>query len=208
MRVLKGRKENTVSIESYRKLLNQANANDITQGRGWYYTAHKKVLALSSASGYTKEQVAGVVAVLSPLVEWNLNFRSAERFCKSKGKARGIPGFSRNRNKAKIILQSPGNVEDYVRGPKVNPFYHSLLDPTYPRPVIDTQMIAAFYEGMAYREDLKVVSQSEKRKEPIYAAVKTLADEQGWLVSETQGVLWITFKRLNGAYANQLELFK
>ena len=197
-----------MSIEVYKDLLKKSDADDITQGRDWYKTAHNKVLALAKASGYSPEQVAGVVAVLSPMVEWNLNWKSAERFCKGKGKARGIPGFASNRNKAKNILKSPDNVEDYVRGPKVNPFYHSLLDPAYPRPVVDTQMIAAFYEGVAYRDDLKFVSGSEKRKEPIYAAIETLAGERQWPVAEMQAVLWVTFKRVNGKYADQLKLFK
>jgi len=202
-----------MSIQVYRDLLQKADAGDIEQGRGWYKSAHKKVLALASASGYTVEQVAGVVAVLSPMVEWNLNWKSAERLCRGKGKARGVPGFSANRSKAKAILalkitEKTGEVESHVRGPKVNPFYHSLLDPNYPKPVIDTQMIAAFYEGVAYRDDLKPVAQSEKRKAPIYAAVKTLAKERSWTVAEMQGVLWITFKRVNGKYADQLKLFK
>jgi hypothetical protein len=197
-----------VSIQAYRDLLSKADDDDIKHGRGWYKASHNKVHALASSSGYTPEQVAGVVAVLSPMVEWNLNWKSAERLCVSKGKAKGMPGFSDNKRKAKDILKSPNNVEDYVRGPKVHPFFKSLLNPEYPLPVIDTQMIAAFYKGIAYRDDLKVVSQSEKRKAPIYAAIKTLAGERGWPVAEMQAVLWITFKRVNGKYADQLKLFK
>ncbi len=199
-----------MSAEVYRELLSKADSDDVKQGRDWYSAAHNRVLALASESGYTPEQVAGVTAVLSPMVEWNLNRKTAERFCKSKGKARGIPGFTRNREKAKNILacKDSAAVEEYVRGPKVNPFYHTLLDPSYPVATIDTQMIAAFYKGVAYRDDLKIISDSPKRQEPLRKALQQIATEKGWTVSEVQAVIWLTFKRLNGPYANQLKLFK
>ncbi len=199
-----------MSAEVYRKILSQSDSDDIEQGRSWYKAAHNRILALASESGYTPEQVAGVTAVLSPMVEWNLNWKTAARFCKSKGKTRSVPGFTRNREKAKNILacKDAVAVEGYVRGPKVNPFYHTLLDPSYSVATIDTQMIAAFYEGVAYRDDLKIISDSPKRQEPLRQALEAIAREKGWTVPEVQAVVWITFKRLNGPYANQLKLFK
>ena len=197
-----------MSTEVYRELLSKADSDDVKQGRSWYSAAHNRILALASESGYTPEQVAGVTAVLSPMVEWNLNWKAAAQFCKSKGKARGVPGFTRNREKAKNILANKDTVEEYVRGPKVNPFYHTLLDPSYPMATIDTQMIAAFYKGVAYRDDLKIISDSPKRQEPLRQALQKIAAEKGWTVPEVQAVIWLTFKRLNGPYADQLKLFK
>jgi hypothetical protein len=193
-------------IECYRKIIEKADSADIEQGRDWYKAVHKKVLVLAAESGYSPEQVAGVIAVLSPNVEWNLNLRAAGMFLKAKGKIRkGIPGYHKNRRKAKEVLE--GNL-DAVRGPKVRAFYNTLLDPEHAVPVIDTQMIAAFFEGTAYRDDFGIVSSSEKRKEPMYQAVKQIAKEKKWTVSETQGVIWTCFKIQNGPYAMQLKLFK
>jgi len=192
-------------IECYKKIIAKADSTDIEQGRSWYKAANKKVLALAVESGYSPEQVAGVIAVLSPMVEWNLNLKAATRFIRGKGKARGVPGFSTNRRKAKEVLQ--GNL-GAVRGPKVEAFYHTLLNPDHAIPVIDTQMIAAFFEGKAYRDDFGIVSRSEKRKEPMYQAVRQIAEEKKWTVSETQAVIWTCFKQQNGPYADQLKLFK
>lgn len=194
-----------MSLECYRAILGQADPDDVRFGRSWYKNTNLQVHKLANETGYTPEQVAGVIAVLSPMVEWTLNLRSAVRFLKSNGKAKGIPGFASNRRKAREVLR--GNL-DAVRGPKVRAFYETMLNPDHEFPVIDTQMIAAFYESVAYRDDLKVVSQSEKRKAPIYEAVRTLASERGWTIAETQAVLWTTFKRLNGPYADQLKLWR
>jgi len=195
-----------MSKQVYRDLLARADSDDIKRGLAWYPDNHKKVLALAAETGYSPQQVAGVIACLSPMVEWNLNLRMAERFLKAKGKVRrGIAGFERNRQKARDVLA--GDLE-VIRGPKVRAFYETLLDPEHAVPVIDTQMIAAFFEGTAYRDDLKIVSQAKKRLAPIHAAVKELAEERKWSISAMQAVLWVTFKRVNGPYADQLKLWK
>jgi hypothetical protein len=191
-------------VECYRELLEQSDADEIKRGREWYGSAKKEIEKLAADTLQSLETCAGVVAVLSPMVEWSVNLKAARRFVKSKGKVRGA-GFAGNYRKARSVLKGDLSV---IRGPKVSRFYETLLDPSYPEPVIDTQMIAAFYKGKAYRDDFKVVSQSEKRLEPIRQAVKDLAAERGEKVGAVQAQIWITFKRLNSEYANQLKLWR
>ena len=193
-------------IECYRELLDKADREEKERGRTWYADAHKSALKIAAETGSTVEKAVGVIAVLSPMVEWNVNLKAARLFLRSKGKAkRGIPGFATNRRKAKEVMK--GNFE-VIRGPKVRAFFETLLDPEHPEPVIDTQMIAAFYDGTAYRDDFRIVSQSKKRLEPIREAVKLLAEERGEPVSQVQATIWITFKRTKSEYANQLKLWR
>ena len=191
-------------IECYKDLLKQADDEEWSRGRRWYHEVNQTIGQWSKEFKVSKEICAGVIAVLSPMVEWSLNLKSAYRFIKTKGKVRG-PGFDRNYDKAKQVLK--GNLE-IIRGPKVKRFYETILNPSFEEAVIDTQMIAAFYSGHAYRDDFKIMQGNEKRLEPIRKAVSELADEYGESVSTIQATIWLTFKRLNGEYANQLKLFK
>lgn len=196
----KGKK---MPIECYRDLLGQADNDELRQGQAWYLNVNREVNRLSVETGYSLEICAGVIAVLSPMVEWNLNFKIAKRFLKSKGKIKGA-GFPINYRKAREVLK--GNL-DVIRGPKVKRFFRMLLDPIFDEAVIDTHMIAAFFKGIAYRDDFKVISQSEKRLAPIREAIKTIANERKESVGQVQATIWITFKRLNGEYAMQLKLW-
>ena len=193
-----------MSIDSYRDLLAQADNWEKASGKRWYLDAKSKIETISRKSGIEFNYCAGIVAVLSPMVEWHLNLRIAERFIMSKGKQRGA-GFNRNYEKAKRILKQ-GDLSA-VKGPKVKSFYETLKDPNYFLPVIDTHMIAAFWKGKAYRDDLNIVAQSEKRLTPIRSALVELAKEKGNPVSVIQATIWLTFKRLNSEYSTQLKLW-
>lgn len=193
-------------IECYRELLDQADNEEKERGRTWYMSAHKRAMEIAAETGYPVETTIGVIAVLSPMVEWGVNLKAARVLLRSKGKAkRGIAGFVSNRKKAKEVMK--GNFE-VIRGPKVRAFFETLLNPNHPEPVIDTQLIAAFYEGTAYRDDFKIVSQSKKRLEPIRNALKLLAEERREPVSQVQATIWLVFKRTKSEYANQLKLWK
>jgi hypothetical protein len=189
--------------ECYQELIDKAFPSEIQAGKQWYKDRNLEVHKLSAETGYSPEQCAGVIAVLSPMVEWSLNIKYTRNFLKFKGKWKG-PGFNINRKKALSILK--GNLE-VIRGPKVTAFYKTLLNPEHIIPTIDTQMIAAFWKGIAYRDDYKVVQQSDKRLEPIRQAVVEIAKENNWKVSECQAIIWIVFKRVNGKYADQLKLW-
>lgn len=184
--------------------MDRAEPDDVRQGLAWYSTVHQKCLKLAGETGYSLEQCAGVVAVLSPMVEWNLNMRTATRFLKAKGKLTSVPGFARNKRKARQVLKGDLGV---IRGPKVKAFFETIIDPNHLEPVIDTQMLAAFYEGVAYRDDLKW-AMTKKRLAPVRAAVKNIAERKGWRISEAQAIIWVTWKRLNSEYADQLKLWR
>lgn len=191
-------------IECYREILEQADSDEIRRGRTWYRDARKTIKAMADESGVTIEIAAGVVAVLSPMVEWSLNLVEARHFLRKKGRGPQGAGFTRNYRKAREVLR--GNL-DVIRGPKVSRFFKTLIDPKFNEAVIDTQMIAAFYRGKAYRDDFRVVFQSEKRLSPIREAIRTIADERGETVGTIQATIWMTFKRLNGPYAMQLKIW-
>jgi hypothetical protein len=189
----------------YRKLLATTSKHEWKTGLSWYLEAHQEAVSLSQQFGLDLEQAVGIIAVLSPMVEWNLNLKIAREFIRSKGKKR-TAGFMANYRKAYEILKR----KDYsaIRGPKVTAFYETILNPraNHP-PVVDTHMIAGFYEGVSYRTDLTIVHGNEFRLQPIRTAIVELAHEYGIRVQEMQAVLWLRIKRENAGFGNQLELW-
>lgn len=192
-----------MSIKCYREILERADSEEIRQGRAWYWNANQRIEKMSAETGYPLKICAGVVAVLSPMVEWGLNFRTAEKFLNTKGKTKG-PGFKENFRKAREILR--GNM-DVIRGPKVSRFFQTLVNPNFDEPTIDSQMIAAFWSDKPYSEEIGKRNR-EKYLRPMREAVIQLANERKESVSQTQAIIWLSFKRLNGQYADQLKLWK
>jgi hypothetical protein len=190
--------------ECYREILNQSDTEEIRLGRAWYKNAKNEIEKIAADTLIPLETCAGVVACLSPMVEWRLNLRAAKRFLKTKGKSKG-PGFAYNYRKAREVLRGDYSV---IRGPKVSRFFKTLLNPAYPEAVIDSQMIDAWWGGEIDRGGVALVAGNEKRLQPIRQEVAELAKERGENVSQTQAILWLTHKRLKGKFANQYKLWK
>ena len=194
-----------MSIECYRKILETADSEELREGAAWYEKANAMVHSFAVQNDITPQRAAGIIAVLSPMVEWSLNVRAAEEVIRKKSKARGVPGFSLNRKKALKVLHGDLSV---IRGPKVEPFYQTLLDPNHGEPVLDTHMISAFYSDRTLPKNELVKVGQTKRREKLVEAIKILAGEKGWTVARTQATIWVTKKRLDGPFANQYKLFK
>ncbi len=194
-----------MSIEKYRTIIEQADTEETRNGLTWYDRAHAKVHSIAIQNNIEPARVAGIIAVLSPKVEWHLNLKAAENIIKNKSKARGISGFNCNVKKALKVLHGDLNV---IQGPKVEPFFRTLLNPLHNEPVIDSHMVAAFYtERTLQTKDIQKIA-GTRRRNKLIGAVETLAKENNWSVAQTQAVIWVTYKRLSGPYANQYKLWK
>ena len=99
-------------------------ATDVERDAGmrWYEAAHALAASLGHRYGYTVDQMAGVIAVLSPNVSWSRNVQMATLAAKD-GKASGT--FTRNTDKADAIMAGadPATV---ISGPKVTNFYRNI----------------------------------------------------------------------------------
>ena len=191
-------------IECYREILSQADEEEVREGKAWYDKAHAQAQAMAQETGKSVEVAAGVIAVLSPQVEWNLNLRVAKDALKYKGKAKRVPGYRRNWDKARAVMK--GKFE-CSRGPKVRAFYETILNPAHEEPVLDFHMIAAWWMGRIDKKDIKTVSDSKKRTEPMRRAIKEIAREEGLWAGQVQAIIWLTFKRMQGRYCEQLKLW-
>ena len=188
----------------YRDILQSADPFELAFGRDSYSWFNKIVGDMANRSGYSVEQVAGVVAVLSPMVEWVNCLRTSWAFIKANGTFKNQAGFKRNYEKAKRILLE--NDLSLVSGPKVRPFWQTMIDLNHPEPVIDTHMICAYKGIRSYTIDVRKFLKKDV-KEGIVHAVSVLSVEYGWLISRTQGTIWITWKRHTKGFGDQLCLW-
>ena len=73
-------------IENIISVYNQASPGDISAGLRWYESAKRECSNLARRNGIKLGQAIGIVAALSPRVNWGRNVIAAQSFI------RGIPG--------------------------------------------------------------------------------------------------------------------
>lgn len=101
----------------------RATPEQAAEGLAWYGEARVFASDLARAFGHSVEQVAALVAVLSPQCTWDQNMRAAENACAQHRAGRtdlpGYTGYSANVVKAFRVLA--GDL-DALKGPKVEAF--------------------------------------------------------------------------------------
>ena len=107
---------------------NQLTSDVLENGTDWYHTAYLECLRLSRLYFVPLDVVVAIVAVMSPLLNWDRNIGAAVdvlegRYPKSV--------FGKNANKAMAILRT-WDIPAYLRGPKVNNFYSNILNAADP----------------------------------------------------------------------------
>lgn len=96
---------------------------DASAGVEWYAEARAICEELAAESGYSVDQVAGVIAATSPLNEWGQNVRLATRIIRAGGLTEGY--LSLGLRKCDAILAG-ADIESTLNGQKIVNFYLSI----------------------------------------------------------------------------------
>lgn len=187
----------------FREVLRKADLIELKFGAESYPWLSGICRKFSEEGEISFEQAAAIVAVLSPMVDWKQCLIAAKRLILSKGGVMNGPGLRSNYEKAKKILLE--NDLSQVSGPKIIPFYKTLLDHTCPDVVVDTHMLSAFHDVRSYTVDPRRFLAHIKI---VVTGVQTLAEEKGWLPSRTQATIWIAWKRITRGFGDQLSLWQ
>lgn len=163
---------------------NSATERDIQQGETWYDDAREIADALAIGTGYSVEQTASVIAVLSPNVAWKENVEAA--LLAVEGHFNGVPhnrwrgaGYGENKIKASAILD--GDLTR-LRGPKVTNFARGILGDTEAC-TIDIWML----RSIGCDDKMNV---TPKRWLAINAAIREAATDCGYDVRTFQAIVW------------------
>jgi len=218
--------EAIVSLEYERNIkewLDTADTETWDQGKNWYHDARAFSRWLADHFGVTPEQAAGVVAVLSPRIDWDTNMRSAVAVCANwkTGNATvsailsesGIVAYGANVEKALRILNTgdvsycdtgrdchkrDGKPCAAIHGPKVSAFYRAILG----HDVGTIDVWACRAATIAPLEALHGLPMSDVRRAgipgerhtAIAAAYGEVGAEFGLTSAECQAIVWLTIR--------------
>ena len=167
-----------------------ADAADIAAGLAWYDRAERTMAAMARYFGVPRETAAGVVAALSPRVQWAPNVAAAERMLAAAGAGASEPrvnGYGANRRKAWAIAQG-ADPETVLGGPKVTAFYSNLTgDPD--RVTVDVW--AARGAGLDMPDGRTLSARTMRELGKAYA---TAAERRGITPRQLQAAVWVAVR--------------
>jgi hypothetical protein len=190
-------------LSNLRGIFSLATDTDKLEGLTWYRDAHDFCANVANKTGYSLEQVAGVVSALSPSSFWEKNKASAVNLIFAVQHGLELPycyTYTRNRDKAVKILEQGLDaleIDTVLNAPKTRSFFWNILQPDMGHAVtIDGHMGHAALDGVR-----KGISQFKKSLTPklysqIQEAITVLASEYGFAPCQMQAILWLAYRRL------------
>jgi hypothetical protein len=175
-----------------------ATREQAQEGRDWYLKARELAGELALGYGYSGEQVAGCIAVLSPQVSWEKNVEAARAAVKLHAagyRPETIPGYAGYRaNVAKAWRALDGDMSA-VKGPKVEAFAAAILA-DLSHVVVDVWAIRA---ARAPRRALAlawldVEQDGVREKRAIAEAYRRAAVKRGIEPAEMQAIVWVAVR--------------
>lgn len=169
------------------------------EGMRWYQEANKIALSLTERFLLAScSHAAGVIAVLSPAVQWEVNCRDAESVCAArKGQDVTVSTYGQFKEKALAIRDGDDPIKwiNPRTAPKTYAFWKCIKDPdNAAHVVIDRHAIAALLGRHLTDKErggiLKKVGAYQKYSQ-VY---KDAAIEVGILPSQMQAICWIQWR--------------
>jgi len=106
----------------------ECNAEQAQAGAIWYAKAKGIALAMSTETGLPISSCAGVIAALSPRIDWDHNVIWAWQVVRAAVAGRACPPCNTTKNRAKAWAIAHGaDPDETLTGPKTNDFYHNIM---------------------------------------------------------------------------------
>jgi hypothetical protein len=155
----------------------------------WYRDAHAECKVIACHYGIPFETFVGVVAALSPQMNWKYNVREAVRMVNGKQPL----GYGRNIAKARRILWDGEQPLDVLGGNKVRSFYANILSAGEDdkQVTIDTWALRIACDDVKYTGSI-----TDKQYARIRKAYQHVADNFGILATELQAITWVHIRSL------------
>lgn len=150
-------------------------------GRAWYRTARRTAKRLARAHGCTLQTAAGVIAVLSPRLQWARNVTAAAEVLEGRSRVPGV--FRASLAKARRIAAGE-RPEDVLSGPKVRAFYAALLGD------LDAAVVDVWIARAAGIED----APTDREYAQVAEALRMGAREVGEPTAVFQATTWVAIR--------------
>lgn len=161
-------------------LVSKAPTETHTQGGSWYAEAGRVCARMARAYGCSKATACGVMAALSPRLQWGPNQRAADAVL-----AGVVPTgvFRSSLRKAQRIAAGERPL-DVLSGPKVRAFYRALMGDENAA-VVDVWVLRA----VGWTRTVK-----ERAYRMIARALQLAAARLGMSVARLQAVAWVAVR--------------
>jgi len=185
-------------INNIKRMFNWATREELDEGLVWYNHQHNQIAKIADEYQYPLNVVAGVTSVLSPRVAWSRNLTATRIVLNAVNEGKDFTdfvcdGMRINRYKAYMIACT-WDVDEWLRGPKVEAFYDNLCNPdTSERVTVDV---------WAYRIAMNAVGQAVKTVSPkVHDAIEDAyigaGIEFGIAPLKVQAVTWLSVINLS-----------
>jgi hypothetical protein len=178
-------REYNLTLANYRYAIDNADAATYSDGLSWYARQRDVIADLAPHVGLKQNELATIVAALSPLIRWEDNIGAALKLI-SGGSWSDIGGLNTNKAKAEDILYTKDT--SLARGPKVAPFARALSGDDSAI-VVDTwqlRLSAWAITGAAYNTYYPPVARRTVRE-----IIGKVADERNIEPCQAQAISWL-----------------
>jgi hypothetical protein len=189
----------TEATERVVRLVREANDAELAYGLTWYADAHAWVASLAAEHGRPVDDVAAIVAAISPQTSWPDNQRKTEQLL-TTGETYGLR-LGVDRAKRVLAGEDPDAV---LGGPKVRAFWRTLADPAGANDVVVDRHAADAVLG--YVSD-DVTRKRLLERKGGYDAVADVYRSAARLLAlrphVVQGVVWAVWRNRYGRFHYQ-----
>ena len=176
-----------------RDYYNQATEEQLSQGLDWYIRANKFARSLVKRYSVDLDAAIRVIAVLSPLTDWDKNKRAAELIVRAHvaGQVWAETGIMIGKNVTKAFQILSGS-PDALKGPKVECFYDNIAHAyTSQKVTVDRHAYRVVIDDPNYPYQKNIPADDLRVAREAYANV---AAEFNILPMQLQAVCWIVLK--------------
>ncbi len=171
------------------RVFDAATPRQWQEGMTWYARAHALALALDPAE---PRRAAAVIAVLSPMKQWEEN----ERLARKAYAEGGLDGGTLGKHVAKVnrLLRDREDPDTVVSGPKVTAFFEGIAsNGKSDTAVIDRHAWDAAV-GMRLTENTRKIGRSDY--DAAARAYARAAAARGVSVQQMQAVVWVVWREI------------
>jgi hypothetical protein len=174
-------------LATYRRASDAQRAD----GMVWYNEAHALAVTLARSAGHETLRAAGVIAALSPRMEWSMNERLAIRTYAEGGIDGGCLGISVRKADA---IYNGADVLATLKAPKTSAFAEVIADPTDTWTVVIDRHAMSVAHGRTSTDD-EVAALNRKGYYQAYSdAYRKAAAEIGITPSQMQATTWVVWR--------------
>jgi len=175
-----------------KSVIAMATPEEYSSGMGWYALAHRQCQAIADHFEVSLSTAVGVVAALSPGVQWEKNLLDAIAILEHSENAI-VSTYPDNKHKA-LSIASNGDT-GVLGGSKVTAFYPNILNPH-----LDNNVTCDRHAAVAAANWFKEFNNQKFLKDPKYAVLEaayfSVARELGIKGHQAQAIAWVAAKRL------------